>query len=87
VKWRVSTVALPVALSPIREIFPSFQIEFRELEVKYRPELPPVLRRISLAIPACARVGIAGTFRSPARTKKKKKKKKNFFFQSRAWTS
>ena len=32
----------------------------RVLQIKYRPELPAVLRRISLTIEGCSRVGIAG---------------------------
>lgn len=36
------------------------KIELRELEVRYRPELPLVLDRISLSIEGCSRVGIAG---------------------------
>lgn len=52
------------ALIPATDPPPSWpaqgRIELTDLEVKYRPDLPPVLRRISLVVDGCSRVGIAG---------------------------
>jgi ATP-binding cassette subfamily C (CFTR/MRP) protein 1 len=41
--------------------WPEFSsIEFKELSLRYRPELPLILKRLDLSIPPGAKVGIVG---------------------------
>eukprot|EP01111_Echinosteliopsis_oligospora_P007904 TRINITY_DN2325_c0_g1_i1.p1 TRINITY_DN2325_c0_g1~~TRINITY_DN2325_c0_g1_i1.p1 ORF type:complete len:1459 (-),score=347.50 TRINITY_DN2325_c0_g1_i1:133-4509(-) len=47
--------------TPLPEVWPSVgNIEFTNVEVKYRPELPPVLRDINISIRPGEKIGIVG---------------------------
>ena len=56
----VAAAGAPAPETPPAEWPAHGAITLEDLEVRYRPELPPVLRRVSLAVPGCTRVGVAG---------------------------